>query len=290
MRAFIFLLAQVLNLLNGDSFSGVNLQKKPEGQTSAESSAVSLPDLIDTGEADICGSDDNTVQPTLQGVGSLVDDLFGPEPVSNPSTSKSEKVDPFADVSFHPADYGGHPDDLFAGLAVDEKRSDSSLQPELIEIFGSTSKGDVNDLMAGLTMDSQNVSMGSTNIQNSINHEGLDGLLGPQMMMGVNQSSMFPSSSIPNDMQPPGIVLTHPYPMHQPPLGYGFIPQQQLLFPNFGQLGAGIPAASSDHSSGQALPDIFQLSSNPAQVRPAAMNTPKEDTRAFDFISVRVNR
>lgn len=316
-------LPQVLTLLDGESSSGVKQQS--EGQSSAKTSVVSLPDLIDTGEKDDFGSDENSQHPTHQSntnamsSGSLVDDLFGAEPISNTSTSKNEKEDPFADVSFHVAEDGAHSDDLFSGLAVDEKksiedndRSKNSKQSEFIDIFGpsavpstlETSPNDVNDLMAGLSVKEPHpgsnlsgialggdvfggTSLGVSSQPNlSPANEALSGPFGSQMI-GMNPNAMFPFGSMPYAM-PQGIMLNQhfpPQPVNYAPIG-GFVPQQQLLFQNFGQLNAGIPHASVDPSA-SPLPDIFQLSNNPAQAHPPVMSAPKEDTRAFDFISVR---
>ncbi|CAA6666017.1 unnamed protein product [Spirodela intermedia] len=307
---------KVLSLLDGESGYGVKQQS--DGQSSAKASVVSLPDLIDTGESDDFGNDDNAQHPTHQGTtnvmpsGSLVDDLFGAEPISNASTSKNEKEDPFADVSFHVAEDGGHSDDLFSGLAVDEKqpieghdRSNSSQQSEFIDIFGTdtvlpsileTRKNDVHDLMAGLSVKESHpgnnlpgIALGG-DVQPNL-PQANEALSGPfvSQMIGMNQNAMFPFGSMPYGM-PQGIMLNQhfpPQPVNYAPMG-GFVPQQQLLFQNFGHLNAGISHASVDPSA-SALPDIFHLSNNPAQAHPTVISTPKEDTRAFDFISDHVS-
>ncbi|XP_078431873.1 tRNAse Z4 [Wolffia australiana] len=274
---------KVLSLLNGDSASGV----KPDVLTSAKT-PVPLPDLIDTGESDLLGNDDNALRTTQPGVGLLVDDLFGPgsTPSESESTVKHEKDDPFADVSFHVADEGGQPDDIFADLAVEQRKpageSDGS---NLVDFFVpgtlETGKNQVNDLMAGLTVEDPPQTKASATGQPS--------------SMGMTQSPlMFPLGSAPYGVLPPGMMLSQqfPFPLQQQsptmPLGYaaagGYVPQTQLLFPNFGQLSGGVPPPS-----GAALPDIFQLSNSQAQARPTVTSIPKEDTRAFDFISDHVS-
>ena len=257
--------------------------------------------------------------------GSLVDDLFGGGPISgvNNSENRSEE-DPFADVSFHVTEEKQH-DDIFSGLTCDDKIAENDQivgkESGLLDFFSSNSdhflqepennKKNVNDLMAGLSLNGT--------VQEK-NQPGVSGVpfMGTSFVDGINQSSqihMNQSSQMPTNgalnggfgsnsfspmapMQynmPPNMMFNPAFATH--PMNYGamgaFIAQQQLLFQNLGNLNTGYGnsvgnAMDGGHSS--PLPDIFQPSNNPVQNHAAVLtSSKKEDTKAFDFISVRFN-
>ncbi|KAJ4831725.1 hypothetical protein Tsubulata_038276 [Turnera subulata] len=195
--------------------------------------------------------------------------------------------------------------------------------PAIFDIFGSSSdfsqeqqnhKTDVSDLMAGMSIN-ENVSkltkQGSSqgvlsesifgdsgsSVSQQVSTDALSGMLGPQAM-GMNATPMFPPGSMPYNIPP--AMMFNPA-IHSQPINYGamgnLLAQQQFLatMSNLQQLSnlnaqnaAGRQAAGTiggGYSS--PLPDIFQPSF-PNQAPTSMMNnTKKEDTRAFDFISVR---
>ncbi|KAM0939603.1 putative VHS domain, ENTH domain, tepsin, ENTH/VHS domain, AP-4 complex accessory subunit Tepsin [Dioscorea sansibarensis] len=164
-----------------------------------------------------------------------------------------------------------------------------------------TNENNVDNLMAGLSLNGgtqekrQHVSPGgafpvSSFLDGSNRPTELPfaGALNP--MMGTNAFPTLAQYSM-----PPNIMFNQVFPTHQ--MDYAamgtYIAQQQLLFQNFGTLNPGFAHAAgnvTDGGYGSPLPDIFQLSSNPIQM-PAAMSasSKKEETKAFDFISVYSN-
>lgn len=305
---------QVLSLLDGEPTGNkVGHAEKP---VKAETTVAQMPDLIDTGDSnDLYGTENTAKAPTSP----LIDDLFGGDTLTSTGLSTSEQKnddDPFADVSFHINNEKEHAAvatataDLFTGLTVDEPTVATKNGPELFDIFGSVSEPpppqDVNDLMAGMSINRTDSSVK----QNKTLPGGLsetifsDSTMDPSHQIsndvfngmhiseaaGINANPMFPLGPTAYNL-PSGMMFSPPFPSQ--PINYGamgnIFAQQQFLasMSNLQQLGnmqhsqnAGVAPSTS------ALPDIF----NPSIPTPAPssmMNSSKkEDTRAFDFISV----
>ncbi|XP_071912791.1 protein MODIFIED TRANSPORT TO THE VACUOLE 1 isoform X2 [Coffea arabica] len=173
---------QVLCLLDGEQTGGLGHQEKP---LKAEATAVQMPDLIDTGDADdLFATDDST---KIQNASSttnistsstpLIDNLFGEGMGTDFGVSEQKNDDdPFADVSFHNSSNKEHEADIFSGMALDSSRiaethvAVNEIRPELLDIFGPNSEvsqvidipnKDVNDIMSTLSISGIN----STNVK-----------------------------------------------------------------------------------------------------------------------------
>lgn len=269
-------------------------------------------------------SDHNIANPTAQ-ASPLIDDLFGDGLSTGASTSEQKNDDdPFADVSFH--NNGGsreQVDDIFSGMnlgdrsASEDHRAAEKTNSQPFDIFGPNSeiplemangRKEVNDLMAGLSVNentskltqegsssmslAENLFSDSGKPSQPVSGDALSNLLGGQAV-GMSSNPAFPYGTMPANI-PPGIMLNPAFASQQ--LNYGAIfAQQQFLaaMSNFQQLGnmnaqnasiSQVGGANTGYSS--ALPDIFQ-SNFPNQTPTSIMSNPKkEDTRAFDFISV----
>lgn len=234
--------------------------------------------------------------------------------------------DPFSDVSFHTTETRETPDDLFSGMNFDNNQFtnenkkpalEQKNEPGVFDIFGSNSeptvqehaRKDVNDLMSGLSIheealkskdegdskDSLSESLFSVssqpNHQNQVPQDSLNGMY-TSPMVGTNMNATF----FPGMTYLPSGMMFNPafssQPMAYAPTG-NFFTQQQLLSamsnyqqfanPNLQSSGGG-GVGSRGYSS--PLPDIFQPNLA-AQSPTSVMNSSKkEDTRAFDFISV----
>lgn len=288
-------------------------------------SIIQMPDLIDTGDLDDHGNEVSTQKQGDQSTGnltqpaSLVDDLFGDVPVAGLSTTGGKNEDdPFADVSFHVTEDKEH-DDLFSGLTVDDKKSDielnlpASSMSELLNVFGVNSgqllqdagaeKKDVNDLMAGLALNG----IGQDTKQRGPAGATGGAFPGFTFLDGSSQPSQLPPNGSLNGIlgsnalyaQAPIHYGISPNIMFDPafasqPMNYGaigaFIAQQQLLFQNLGNLNTGFGHVAGNANEGgysSPLPDIFQFSNTSVQSNGPIMNSSKkEETKAFDFISV----
>lgn len=251
----------------------------------------------------------------------LIDDLFGDSLVTSISSSDQQNEDdPFADVSFH-NEGNKDGDDLFSGMTVDNKRGSAENQiassqnrPELLDILGSSSetqqhenqRNDVDNLMIGLSIDDKQKENASqafsgTNFVDLNSHpiskvpnDALSGLAGNQG--GLNSNALFASSTLPYSV-PPGFLLNPAFasqPINYGPMG-SYFAQQQLLatmsnFQHFGNMGS--QSAGLSHLPGTKggnstpLPDIFQPNLAPQVPSSLVDNSKKEETRAFDFISV----
>ncbi|GAV77561.1 ENTH domain-containing protein [Cephalotus follicularis] len=328
---------RVLSLLGGDGVG--SRTSDSEKSVKVEATAIQMPDLIDTGDPDeFYGIDDYTKKPTVQNTvnataeaapaAPLIHDLFGDSPGTGVSTSEQKHDDdPFADVSFHTGGGKEKIDDLFSGMVLDGKLGANenhmvatNNEPELFDIFGTHSelpqeqennKKDVNDLMAGLSINEKTSKLKQKEISpgllseiifsDSNNHSGreasndsLNGIFGSQMA-GMNANQVFPSVGTSYSI-PPGIMLNPAF--SSQPMNYGamgsIFAQQQLLasMANFQLLGnlngqnAGVGHASvSNGGYSSPIPDIFQ-SNYPTQTPTSVMNSSKkEETKAFDFIS-----
>uniref|UniRef100_A0A1D1ZCH7 VHS domain-containing protein At3g16270 n=1 Tax=Anthurium amnicola TaxID=1678845 RepID=A0A1D1ZCH7_9ARAE len=286
---------KVLSLLDGENTSGTNQAEEPPSSKASPASVVPLPDLIDTGEADNYINGDTIHRQSHQSntdmtaAGSLVDDLFGGEPMPNVGASESRKEDPFSDVSFHATEDRGQSDDLFSGLTVDETKPIK--ESNNLTSLSTNELGRGNKLSGGAL---GGASSAATNLDTSSGpslspaNDALSGIFGSQML-GMSQNAFFPLGSIPYSV-PQSIMLNQPFapqPMINGAMG-SFVSQQQLLFQNFGHLDTGI-AHAPGNANASPLPDVFQLSNNPVQSHSTMMSSKKEDTRAFDFISDHVS-
>lgn len=318
---------QVIGLLGGNQPNGSSfMSEKP---VKAEATTVELPNLIDTDDSnENQGGDDfiSTVDPNVSSLAPsspLVDDLFGDFNGSvESSIEQKNNDDPFADVSFHTNENKGQADDLFSGMTVGDKQSDSLThgmgsisEPEAFDFFASESAQPnhehISDLMSGLSVNENTSSTtpkttSSTSKSESLlsdlnsqfSHQAPDNalhnMLNPQAV-GFNANPMFPTGNLPYNMQP-GIMLNHMYPSQ--PLNYNamgsLLAQQQFLatMANFQHLSnVSMQDASVAQIAGNSdrmpMPDIFQ-SNFPTQTPTSTMisNTKKEDSKAFDFISV----
>lgn len=305
-------------MLDGEQPTETRSGPEPSEAQTKPSSTVQLPDLIDTGDL----LDDQIPTETLMqdntsnnhNTNQTIDDLFGtvaptiPDISTSPfadistdniadisNTPTSNGTDPFADVSFHVNDDKEPKDDLFSGLTVDE----------LPDIFGdispkSADQSNVNDLMAGLNIN-DSISQGQSNQPLTSG--------APNSALGLNSLyTQAPPSQLNN--VPPQFMLNPAFLAQQMNVNYGamgaFVAQQQQILQNLGgynpALGADINISNSNMGFGgidggfgtsgglnSPFPDIFQTSNNPAQSHVAMMgNSKKEETKAFDFVSVSI--
>lgn len=317
------LFGQVMPLLDGGK--GVpSMNDSEKSLPSNINSTIQMPDLIDTSDAGDYGGANKSLGVENLSSTPLVDDLFGDGPTVTSTSELKNDDDPFSDVSFHTTETRENPDDLFSGMNVDNNQitnenktpaSEQKNEPGVFDIFGSSSepalqehaRKDVNDLMSGLSIhgdalksndkgdskDSLSESLFSVssqqNHQYQIPQDSLNMYSSP--MVGTNMNAaFFPGMTY----LPSGMMLNPAF--SSQPMGYAptgnFFAQQQLLsaMSNYQQFGnpnlqsSGGGAGNGGYSS--PLPDIFQP--NLATQAPSSvMNTSKkEDTRAFDFISV----
>lgn len=312
--------SKVLSLLEGDEIPGT---KRPAEEPSEKIPVpeVQIPDLIDTGDPDDYTSETSYNKQAeqrsdkLTSTGSLVDDLFGSDPIDGQNTKgDDDEHDPFADVSFH-VSQDKEQDDIFSGLIVDDKRSDVDLlapatkRSEVLDLFTGNSeqpifgKGtdgrDLNDLVAGLTLSGNTqenkqpgasggtftgttILDGSSQLRQLPTNGALNGRLG--------SNTVYPLAPMQYNM-PSNIMLNQAFSTQ--PMNYGamsaFIAQQQLLLQNFGNLngGFGHPTGfANEGGQSPLIPDIFHLSNNQVQSQgPMMTSTKKDDTKAFDFIA-----
>ncbi|XP_057519083.1 protein MODIFIED TRANSPORT TO THE VACUOLE 1-like [Amaranthus tricolor] len=240
-------------------------------------------------------------------------------------TELRNEDDPFADVSFHTSEDKDPSNDLFAGMTTVGKDSGSAEVPrsdtlDPFDIFGSSEPvqtqeihaNDVNNAMASLSIGGSG-SMTSENKTNTTPIPGSifsDSNLNPSsqdlnnVLSGFDTqkatpttNSMFPMGPIPYNI-PPGMLLNQYYPAATAnanpmfPMGGLLAPQQFMAaMANFQTLSnlnshnvSGGNAAATLGGSVSPIPDIFNANM-PAQTSTATMNTPKEDTKAFDFIT-----
>ncbi|KAG8045450.1 hypothetical protein GUJ93_ZPchr0008g13341 [Zizania palustris] len=309
--------SKVLNLLVGEQHSGGNNLSETKTTMPA---AVQMPDLIDTGDQDDPGAQNSAQEVSERIMGnstyaSSVDDLLGGEPIADVNTtSNGTGGDPFADVSFHEAG-AKEANDLFSGMTVEEKTTgvlpdNSSINKiELSDIFGSSpepffqerveDKGTVNDLMAGLNLNGtaqaqpgvKTESNSNANVaqffdmnsqaSNVANSAAITGILG--------QSSFYQQQQVPMQYNLPPQMFNPAFPGQQ--LNYtvmGVLAQQQQLLQNLGNFNAGLGHSTfntMDSRNTSGLPDIFN-SSNQSQHVAVMSNSKKDETKAFDFVSV----
>ena len=234
--------------------------------------------------------------------------------------------DPFADVSFHTNESKEHVDDIFSGLTVDDKRDSQEdvmggkeNGSEIFDIFGPNPElpqeqviaKNIDNLMIGLSID-ENASnierkgtsaailsgslLSDSNSQPShqVSMDVWSGILNSQAEQKI-ENPMFPPGAMPYNI-PPGFMFNPAF--SSQPINYGamgsLFAQQQFLatMSNFQHLGNLAQNTNVNHVAGtnggysSALPDIFQAN-HPNQAPTSVMNgSKKEDSKAFDFISV----
>ncbi|XP_057733494.1 protein MODIFIED TRANSPORT TO THE VACUOLE 1 [Arachis stenosperma] len=256
---------RVLGLLGvgHSNSSGINSEKAVKTESTT---AVELPDLIDTGDSNDNLEMENTTKNVLdQNIENftssrppLVDDLFGDFSGSVGATNEPKNDDdPFAGVSFHTSEKKEHAADLFSGMEVGgDKPVDhggrgqtSRSDPQPFDLFASNPeqtnhKEFVGDLIGGLSLEENTSSsnhkpspptttMQSESLFSGLNSQvpdnNLGGMLGSQTV-GFNVNPMFPTGQLPYGVQP-GMMLNHPYASQ--PFNYGamgtLLAQQQLL-------------------------------------------------------------
>lgn len=255
----------------------------------------------------------------------LIDDLFGDGFVNVPRTSDLQNDDdPFADVSFHGDESREHADDLFSGMTIDDRQDANQKQiaagkmdgTEVFDIFGSNSvvpqeqknQGkDVNDLMVGLSIDENGSTIEqkgtslaalsedffSSSIDTSNHHVSNDAFSGnlPPQTAGMNANFIFPQGAMPYNI-PPGFMLNPAFPSQQ--INYGAMgnvfAQHLATMSQLGNLNAQNSGVGIAHGTmggySTPLPDIFQANYPTAAPTSTMNSSKKEDTKAFDFISV----
>lgn len=275
-----------------------------------------MPDLIDTGDQDDLVTQSSAQESSEQIMGnstyvSSVDDLLGGETIGNTSaTSNGNGSDLFADVSFHEEEIK-ETNDLFSGMTVEEKSSASVHDNSLIEqdIFGSSpeplfqkrvdDKGTVDDLMAGLNLN------GTAQAQPGVKAETNSNLNGSQFFDKNSQTSHVASGAALNGMlgqssfyqQVPLQYNLSPQMFGQSfagqQLNYGameaLLAQQQQLLQNLGNFSAGLGHPAFNSMSGgnaSGMSDIFNSSNQPPHQVAVMSNSKKDETKAFDFVSV----
>ncbi|KAL2539434.1 VHS domain-containing protein [Abeliophyllum distichum] len=275
---------KVLSLLGGEQTgSGVRQLAK---SVKAETVAVQLPDLIDTGDHnDILGVENSTKIQSDQrnetpatSAAPLIDDIFGDSfRVSESINEHKYDDDPFADVSFHTNNDKDHAVDLFSGMTVDKSGATEAHVathktgpgPEPFDILSSNSeasqdqgnsRNDVHDLMSGLSINGNDpfakdsgssVEKHAENVCTETN-DALNSELS-SLATGVNGNPMFPLAAMAYNF-PPGLMFNPSLvsqPMAYNAMGSLFAQQQFLAtMSNFQQLGNLQPSASVNHASG----------------------------------------
>lgn len=282
-----------------------------------------IPDMIDTGEPDdLLGMEDPekaASEPKITNappsVAPLINDLLGDNSNGSERTNNlNVDDDPFADVSFHIGQDNDRVTDLFSGMALDKSGATEAHvashknESEPFNFLSSSSE---------VFMGQGNSSEYATNLMDGLPVTGNDPSVkenvSSAVMGGKNLGSV---SSV--DNRSPNVALNNEFPAQAAemtvnpvfPFGFVFNPafasqpmnysameshfvQQQFLaaMSNFHQLG-NLQSSTSINSPGSVggnaptLPDIF----NPGiatQPPTSLMNGSKrEDTKAFDFISV----
>lgn len=310
--------------MDGEQANGARNAGEPSDAKAVPAPIVHMPDLIDTGDPDDQGNEASTQKLGDQSTGNLtsptplVDDIFEGDLISGLGTTEGRNEDdPFADVSFHVTE-DKERDDLFSGLTVDDKKSNiepnllADNESELLDVFGVNSgqllqdtgadKKNVNDLMAGLTLNG----MAQDNKQPGPAGASGCAFPGVTFLDGSSQAGQLPTNGAFTGIlgsntlyaraplqygMPPNVMFNPAFAAQ--PMNYGtmgsFIAQQQLLFQNLGNLNSGFGHVAGNANGGYSspLPDVFQLSNNSVQSHGPIMNSSKkEETKAFDFISV----
>ncbi|GMH22218.1 hypothetical protein Nepgr_024061 [Nepenthes gracilis] len=306
---------KVLNLLGGDRTEG-GVGHSGKLAKSETKSMIEMPDLIDTRDPDYSEKVQTDMNPGYQSSSTipLIDDLFG-DMMSTGVETGSQKIndDLFADVSFYTnndREQCAESTDLFVGMNIRDNPIDVAVDAaknnrlDPFDIFGpnyskvpqqqENHNDDVSSVMAGLSISSLNDS--------GVNQNGQSPATFPEKMFSNSSDSVNIGLRDPqtaamnaNTMFPMGIMFNQSYPSHL--INYGamgsFLAQQQLLaaMANFQTLGS-LSSQNADisYTAGtrggysSAHPDIFHAST-PTQAAITVLNSSKEETKAFDFIS-----
>lgn len=255
----------------------------------------------------------------------LVDDLFGDNLGGGVASGQQKNGDdPFADVSFHTSNEKALEADHFSGMTFDKTDATEvhlavdRTGPELFDMFGpsvevpqdpNNPRKEIHDLMNSLSLNGNDSSkkqngssrgtypdmfQESTIDPHQASNDALNSIFSSQAG-GANSNPMFPLGAMQYNL-PPGFVLNQsfaPQALNYNAMGNMFAQQQFFAtLSSYQQLATMHPSTSASHPAdsaggyGSALPDIFNPSiSNQAPT--SLMNTSKkEDTKAFDFISV----
>lgn len=305
---------KVLSLLGGEQSGGRISQ--PEKNFKNEKTVIQMPDLIDTnepyGDENLSTAQTNdTIASLSTSTTSMMNDFFMDGSTTDVQIEEHKNSDdPFADVAFH-----GHNNkdeleatDIFSGMATQTPSAGSG--PELFDIFGSNSeipqgqgnsKNDLNDLMAGLSVngneslqkqngnspmiisDSTSSSHQSNDVLNSILKSQAPG-------NGMAANPMFPMDPMTYNALSSGLMF-NPATFASQQINYGamssLLAQQQFLstMSNLQQMGNLQSQNISASGASSALPDIFNPAIATQTPNSVINNSKKEDTRAFDFIS-----
>ncbi|KAI3795033.1 hypothetical protein L1987_37677 [Smallanthus sonchifolius] len=315
---------KVLSLLNGEqSGSGI---RQPDKYLKTEKTVVQMPDLIDTNDPHenenfITTQKDENFASLSTSTTSLINDFFMDGSTNEMHEENKNSDDPFADVAFHGQNSKDEHEtaDIFSGMTTQTTAGGSG--PELFDIFSTNSenpqgqgnfKNDLNDLMAGLSVDgneslqkqngnSQMIFSDSIRTSSHQSNDVLNNILKTQEPgngNGIGVNPMFPMDPMTYNALSSGLMF-NPATFASQQINYSamssILAQQQFLssMSNLQQMGnlqshnMGANNASGTQVGGydSALPDIFNPSV--ATQPPSSMmnNSKKEDTRAFDFIS-----
>lgn len=318
------LYGQVLSLLGGEQADSMaNTEKTVKVETTT---VVQMPDLIDTGDSDEFTKDQNLTNLSIPAllIDDLFGDGLGTGvSTSEPKNDDDPFADVSfhaGDGGEHADDlFSGMTVDKQGANEIHMAGKKNGA--ELLDIFGSnhelpqeqeTSKKDVNDLMSGLSinenasnMQQKGTSVGAfseTLLSDSNGHpshqvinDALSGMFSSQTAV-TNANAMFPFGAMPYNI-PPGFMFNpalSSQPMNYAAMGSLFA-QQQLLakmseLQHLGDMNAQNAGVGhfigTDVPYSPALPDIFK-SNFSTQTPSSLMNSSKkEETRAFDFISV----
>ncbi|KAL8246310.1 hypothetical protein R6Q59_007526 [Mikania micrantha] len=322
---------KVLSLLNGEQ-SGSRISQ-PDRIMETEKTIVQMPDLIDTNDSH--ENENFIITQTVENIASLststtslIHDFFMDGSTNDVPVENKNSDDPFADVAFHGQNSNDEHEtaDIFSGMTTQTPAGGS--ESELFDIFGSNaensqgqgnSREDLNDLMAGLSVDgneflqkqngnSQMIFSDSITTSSHQSNDVLNNILKSQAPgngngngngfgNGTSVNPMFPMNPMTYNPLSSGFMF-NPATFASQQMNYGamssILAQQQFLstMSNLQQMGnlqsynMGANNASGSQVGGydSALPDIFNPTT--ATQPPSSLNTKKkEDTRAFDFIS-----
>ncbi|XP_076881339.1 protein MODIFIED TRANSPORT TO THE VACUOLE 1-like [Bidens hawaiensis] len=313
---------KVLSLLDGEHSGSRTSQ--PDKNLKTEKTTVHMPDLIDTNDSHetadfITTQTDESIASLSTPTTSFNDDFFMDGSTHDVHVETKNSDDPFADVAFHSQsskdEHEHETADIFSGMATQTSAGGSG--PELFDLFGSnsenpqgqgSSKNDLTDLMAGLSVNSneplqkqngnsQMLFSDSVTTSSQQSNDVLNNILKSQASQGVNP--MLPVNPMSYNALSSGLMF-NPATFGSQQMNYGamssILVQQQFLasMSNLQQMGnlqvhnMGVNNASGSQVGGYdsaALPDIFNPTVATQPPTSTMNNSKKEDTRAFDFIS-----
>ncbi|KAK9058338.1 hypothetical protein SSX86_023179 [Deinandra increscens subsp. villosa] len=280
---------KVLSLLGGEQ--GASRMNQQDKILEAEKPKIQMPDLIDTNDSNVNENENNAFVSTS--TTSLMDDFFGDSGSDAHNNQSVNNDDPFADVSFHGQNNIEEHEsvDIFSGLSTVDKSSKS--QSELFDLFDS--KDNVNDLMAGLSVNgnesspSQNGPAQKESLETMFSDSTTN--LNPQMnealsnMLQFQGQGMNPNPMFPMDPNTYNTMMLNPMLFGSQQINYAamsnLLAQQQYLstMNNLQNQNLGLASSSS------ALPDIFNPVIAIQSPTSTMKSSKKDDSKAFDFIS-----